>query len=183
MIDILWPKGHTDIWKLIQEDVERTINREITKNILRERQAELDALQRNIKSYYNTERLTEKGNYLTVCLADSVKLFYKITNDKEHDAQLGPIAATLATIHICLLRERYQYGDKLYPQTENGDPMWLEELLDFYDDYILYFYGYDRYGVKRQESLQERWTRYRRGLLEEKHWTSGGPFLRTPMDS
>jgi delta endotoxin-like protein len=174
MIDILWPKSRTDIWKLIQEDVERTINREITKNILRERQAELDALQRNIKSYYNTERLTEKGNYLTVCLADSVKLFYKITNDKEHDAQLVPIAATLATIHICLLRERYQYGDKLYPQAENGDPMWLDELLDFYDDYILYFYGYDRYGDKVQESLLERWDHYRRGLFEEKHWVKGG---------
>ncbi len=174
MVDLLWPKSRRDIWKLIQEDVERTIDREITKNILRERQAELEALQRNIKSYSETERLTEKGNYLTVCLAGAVSLFYKITNDKEHDAQLAPIAVTLAAIHISLLRERYEYGDKLYPRAMNRDPMWLKELLEFYDDYIRYFYGHDRDGTRVQESLMDRWAKYRRSLFEEKHWRSAG---------
>jgi hypothetical protein len=174
MIDILWPRTGRNIWAQIAADVQATIDREIVKNVIRERQSELDALTRNIKSYTTTQRLTEKGNYLTVCLADAVRIFYKITNDKEHDAQLAPIAASLAAIHISLLRERYEHGDKLYPKFVNKDPMWLKELLDFYDEYILYFYGYDRDGNRVGEGLLDRWEYFRRKHLVDKHWLTPG---------
>ncbi len=175
MVDILWPRTGTDIWAQIMADVQATIDREIVKNVIREREAELDALTRNIQSYTDAARLTEKGNYLTVCLADAIKIFYKITNDKQHDAQLGPLAVSLASIHLGLLRERYEHGDKLYPHLANKDPMWLKELLEFYDRYILYFYGYDRDKKKVGEGLLERWEKYRNSLLIENHWVKHGP--------
>ncbi len=174
MLSLLWPKGEADIWSQIVKDIEATIDREIVKNVIRERQSELDALVRNIESYSNATRLTEKGNYLSICLAKSVDLFYKITNDEEHDAQLVPLAVSLAGIHISLLRERYEHGDKLYPNQINKDPMWLNEMLKFYDEYILYFYGHNREGDIVQLGLVHRWAYYRKNLLVTKQWTEAG---------
>ncbi|OQY47759.1 MAG: hypothetical protein B6240_05425, partial [Desulfobacteraceae bacterium 4572_87] len=174
LLDIFWPKNDPDIWAKIMADVQKSMDRAITAQVISQRKSELDGLTRNIRSYTRTQNLTEKGNYLTVCLAKSAELFCEITQDKIHDAQLAPIATSLATIHISLLRERYEYGDKLYPQFANKDAMWLEELLEYYDEYILYFYGYDRDGNKVAPSLLDRWEIFRNKLLVDTYWTEAG---------
>ncbi len=171
MLRLFWPLERKDIWGSIEDSVRQTVDEAIVKQVLKERSADLQDLQDYVTYFSETSISSEKAMWLVQSLAKSTSIFNHLAADPDHDASMMPIAVTVATIHMNLLRERYQHGSIYWG---GQDPVWLTQMTDQYDAYIRYFQGRDREGKKVADSLLDRWSRWRATALREYFWKTRG---------
>jgi hypothetical protein len=130
-----WPAKKATIWTLVSQQVTELVDRKILEQELRERAAEILALQSSLDQYAEA-KLNEKRLFLHDALMQSEQLYIKFTLSA-NSIHLMPFAIITAQINLAVLRERYSHGAELY--MEDSSEAWNKRLRERHEEYKKFF--------------------------------------------
>lgn len=109
LLFIFWPPGDTDVWAEVEDQVKRTIHKELSTLVSAEVTASLQGLHANVSSYAVALRgasdtplfVSEKWNVANGCFLQQLPMFQL----KGYESALLPLFAQFANLHLALLRD------------------------------------------------------------------------------
>ncbi|XP_077340761.1 uncharacterized protein LOC143984478 [Lithobates pipiens] len=151
LLTIFWPATGTDVWSLIQEQVEHLVDVKILKYELQERRNELRALQKTMEMYVNAQ-IKEKGSLMSTMIYASNELFFKLTQS-DNSMQFIHMVVTHSLQHLLILKERLLHGKEMYG--EDNTAVWRRELEQQISEYKAYI-----------EKYYSKWVEWRKSQIK-----------------
>lgn len=135
-IMLFWPDEKESIWSLIKDQVEELVETKILEHELNERSSQIDAIRASLLMYSNATN-SERAGLMAAIVVQCNELYSELTQS-DYVVHLIPAVISHAFVHLSVLRERYEHGLKLYPDSKDK-MQWKRDLDDKYTDYKTFF--------------------------------------------
>ncbi|XP_055342489.1 uncharacterized protein LOC129591028 [Paramacrobiotus metropolitanus] len=168
IVSYFWPKNKPNVWLQVRQQVDSLIDSKIEKFEEFTRIADLDGLRLRMDSYRSCVNLPEKGDWLVGILGRCLDIYSYLDNSPNKN-QTFVYAVNLAYVHMAALRERYMFGEQLFPG-QVAKEQWYQEMENWLARYWTFL-----------STAFSNWMDWRWRQVELEEWRSWGPMLLPPF--